>query len=177
MRELNDLLDDRGVLLTSRWDDVRLTRPLLVFLQRKTARIDVGQLSVCAARNFDTRLGLMVPKRYEGAAGELRDLTLLAVAPPGRDATPVTILTRLATPADHALALALEEEQGGGGLGLLARRCEAVAEVDSGAGDELALRVAAIFAQAHLGPVVAPAARQLFGVKTARERLLALRGD
>ena len=61
MRELNDLLDDRGVLLASRWDDVRLTRPLLVFLQRKTARIDVGQLSVCAARYFDTRLGLMVP--------------------------------------------------------------------------------------------------------------------
>ena len=45
----------------------------------------------------------------------------------------------LLSPADdHALALALEEEQGGGGLGLLARRCEAVAEVDGGAGDELA---------------------------------------
>jgi hypothetical protein len=82
------------------------------------------------------------------------------------------LVARDRTPADLQLADAAEARAGGGGLALLARRCPTVwCLARDGADDAAALRIAAILASVLLGPVLDPSVPELFGVKTARERL------
>jgi hypothetical protein len=69
-----------------------------------------------------------------------------------------------------------EARVGSSGLALLARRCPVVWTVErEEPEDALALLLAAILASLLLGPIFDRDAQALFGVKTARERLEALR--
>lgn len=176
MTDSDELLDADGVLRNDREAEAHPARAYRVFLQRFDARFDVGALEQQAARFFSTKIGLMAPKRY-GAAPPIADLARFAVAAPERDAQIRAVLLRPATAADHELALAIELERGASatGLGGLARRCGVVGEVERTSDDDLtALLLAAVFASTHLGPIVDLEGRDLFGVKTARERLARL---
>jgi hypothetical protein len=78
---------------------------------------------------------------------------------------------RPATEDDWAAADAAETRAGTFGLARLARRCGMVWIIAAeGADDALALRLAAILASILLGPIL-PLDGEIFGVKTARERL------
>lgn len=82
------------------------------------------------------------------------------------------LVARERTAANLQLADEAEARAGGGGLAGLARRCPTVwCLARDGAEDPAALRIAAILASVLLGPVLDPAVPELFGVKTARERL------
>ena len=77
---------------------------------------------------------------------------------------------------DLALADQAEARAGGGGLAGLARRCAAVWMIArEGDEDALALRLAAILASVYLGPILDARGPEIFGVKTAREKLEGLR--
>jgi hypothetical protein len=83
-----------------------------------------------------------------------------------------TVTVREKTAADLDLAEEAERRAGGGGLVTVARRCRSVLVVGRvAASDRLALRLAAILASAHLGPIVDPETGEMFGVKTARAKL------
>lgn len=169
-----DLYDADGILRETERARATPAHAYLVFVQRFDARFAVPELEAQAARFFSTKLGLMAPKRAR-AAPPLVDHARFAVAM-GEDARAEVraVLLRAAGPADHTLALTLENERGATGLGGLARRCQYVAEIERlAADDRAALLLAAIFASTHLGPIVDVEGRDLFGVKTARVRLAA----
>ena len=81
------------------------------------------------------------------------------------------VVSRPRDEADLRDALAAENAQGGGGLYDLAeRRCPTVWLVErEGPDDRAALRLAATLASVGLGPILADG--ELFGVRTAREKL------
>lgn len=132
----------------------------LVFSQRPDTSVDLAGWDAHAQRFF----GAAVTASADGDR--------LAVTP-GEEAAALRLVKgRPATAADHALAAAAEARMGGGGLGSLAQRCPTVWEVVREAEqDPAALRVAALLAGVLLGPVVDPGVPEIFGVKTAREKL------
>jgi hypothetical protein len=150
----------------------------IVFAQRADARIDIAAWSRQAERFFSTRLGLAEDKRYAaGVAAARTDDARFVIAPEG---APPGIRSAYARPCeadDLARALRADERAGPGGTGLalVARRCPTVwliaRAVDP---DPLALRLAAILASVLLGPILDVRVPELFGVKTAREKLDAL---
>jgi hypothetical protein len=101
------------------------------------------------------------------------------VAPPIEAATRVRIgdETRLCVgrpkdAADQAAAEEAETRNGFTGMSQLAFRCETVWLVEAtGEADKVALQIAAVLASVVLGPILAPAGGELFGVKTARAKL------
>ena len=132
----------------------------LVFSQSSVTTVDVGAWGAQAARFFGTRLEasswddrlVMIPR--DGGRSERR------------------LLARARTDDDLIAADAAEARAGGGGLALLARRCPTVWQVVRESDpDPVALRLAAILASILLGPIVDPSVPEIFGVKTARERL------
>jgi hypothetical protein len=132
----------------------------LVFSQRPETSVDLAGWGAHAQRFF----GAAVTASAEGDR--------LAVTPRGEVAALRFVRGRPATAADHALATRAEAHVGGGGLGSLAQRCPTVWEVVREAEqDPAALRVAALLAGVLLGPVVDPGVPEIFGVKTAREKL------
>jgi hypothetical protein len=163
---------------------------LTVFAQRADARIDIDGWNAHAIRFFATRIGLATDKHdaVRGAAPRTDEVVFVVAPndePPGLRST----FARPCEPEDYALAEAADP--GGSGLALLARRCgmvwlvvrELVALDVAGEGapqreatiDRLALRLAAIMASILLGPILDVGAGELFGVKTARTKLDALR--
>ncbi len=132
----------------------------LVFSQRPDTGVDLAGWDAHARRFF----GAAVTTSAEGDR--------LAVTPREEVAALRVVKARPATAEDHALAAAAEARMGGGGLGSLAQRCPTVWEVVREAEpDPAALRVAALLSGVLLGPVVDPGVPEIFGVKTAREKL------
>jgi hypothetical protein len=137
--------------------------PLRVFAQPAVAPVDIDAWSAHASRFFATRIGL---------AGEKDSFV---VAPDGHPPGVRSAAPRPCTDEDLAAADAAEARSGGGGLALLARRCQSVWIVQRETpADPLALRLAAILASLLLGPILDPESGELFGVKTARAKLEAL---
>lgn len=136
---------------------------LLVFSQQPSRSIDVQALDAQARRFFAASVssgqsGCLVVTPKLGPAGERR------------------VTVRDATDTDLELAAEAETRARGQGLLQLARRCPAVWQVGrEGLDDASALLLAAIVASLALGPVVDPHGPDIFGVKTARERLDRLR--
>jgi hypothetical protein len=155
----------------------------LVFGSAPDAHVDVAVWDAQARRFFDTRLALA---GGEDAATEpsenpsMPDPSLrsgmrairIEIVPPDGPAGQRTIAGRPRRPEDLALAELAEARAGGGGLVLVARRCPTVWLVMRQAEDDpLALRLAMILASVLLGPVLDPRTPELFGVKTARQKL------
>jgi hypothetical protein len=120
---------------------------LVVFAQRAQALLEVEAWNRQGERFFSTRIGLADPgvRRVEGRFRQESDLLQADIA---------------------------DSRARGGGLGELARRCQTVWLVErESASDLLALQLAAVMASVLLGPILDPAASQLFGVKTARAKI------
>jgi hypothetical protein len=141
----------------------------LVFSQ-SGGRADIDAWNQHATRFFATRLGF--------ASASPDDLSFV-VAPDGMVPGVRAAHARPTEPEDLALAEAAEvkaaaEGGRGGGLALLARRCGSVWLVErQDSADVLALRLAAILASVLLGPILDAGVPEVFGVKTAREKILA----
>jgi hypothetical protein len=139
----------------------------VVFAQRPAAGgLRMGDLDAAAERNLDARLGAMEARRehepptrpFDGATVAIKRGDLQGFR---------ALLLRAAAPEDRArVADALASGRAGGGLDLLARRCDAVFLVAAtGDDDPLARIVAEACARAHLGPVLTPSGA-LVGPKT-----------
>ena len=144
---------------------------LVVFSQRRDARIDLAAWNQHAERFFGTRLGLAVPKEY-GPVAPVVDAAEFILWRAGASAVSRTAFARPREDEDLALADRAESRTGHTGLLLLAKRCPMIWSVPRDpAGDFDALRLAAILASVLLGPILDVDAAQLFGVKTARMKL------
>ena len=148
----------------------------MVFAQRADARVEIDAWRAHAARFFTTRIGLAEDKRYDPDAPAPRvDSARFVVAPPGESPGIRTAFARPRDDEDLALAEAADARAGGTGLALLARRCPTVWLVAlvarEGNDDTLALHLAAILASALLGPILEVRKGELYGVKTAREKI------
>jgi hypothetical protein len=136
----------------------------VVFSLSPEARVDVPAWDAHALRFFATRLTLA----GDPDAAEIA----IAVTPPKSDPGTRRIAWRARRHDDLAAAEEAEARAGGGGLASLARRCPTVWLVERAADDDaLALRLAAVLASVHLGPVLDVRGPELFGVKTARAKL------
>jgi hypothetical protein len=140
----------------------------LVFSQRDDTRPDGATWDTQARRFFGASLTVRA-----GVSEAVRDGgARIAVTPEGAPQAERNVRARTATEADYALARDAEVRMSGGGLGLLARRCPIVWEVEREAdSDPDALRVAAVLASVLLGPIVDARGPEIFGVKTARQKL------
>jgi hypothetical protein len=150
---------------------------LLVFAQREDARIEVDAWSELASRFFETRIGLAEDKHYEpGAPAPRVDSARFVVSPTSGAPGIRSAFARPRGPLDLAAAEAADARVGFTGLALVARRCSMVWLVArEGEGDALALRLATILASSLLGPILDVGAGELFGVKTARAKIDALK--
>jgi hypothetical protein len=149
---------------------------LLVFAQRRDARVEIEAWSAHAERFFATRIGLAEPKRYPADdEAPVNDTARFVVAPVGSDASQAGIRAASARPRnaeDLSLAEVADARAGGTGLALLARRCDMVWTIDrDGPDDLLSLRLAVILASVLLGPVLDLGSGALFGAKTGRGML------
>jgi hypothetical protein len=179
---LRPLLDENGVLRLGALEPPEVERAFVVFAQRDDARFEPETWARHADRFFRTKLGISAEKRYRDAA-PAHDVAGVVLAPsvPFRDAggpTARLVYARPAEPTDLDAAEAADIRRGLGGLAALARRCRYVylveAEPDAGgtsASDRAGLLLAAILASVVLGPILTPGAEEIFGVKSARERL------
>ena len=140
----------------------------LVFSQRNDTDPDAATWDAQARRFFGANLTVRVGESEGVSEGGAR----IAVTPEGAAQGERNVRARRATDADYALASDAEVRMSGGGLGLLARRCPIVWEVEREADvDPDALRVAAVLASVLLGPIVDARGPEIFGVKTARQKL------
>jgi hypothetical protein len=140
----------------------------LVFSQRDDTRPDGATWDAQARRFFGASLTVRLGESEALSDGGAR----IAVTPEGAPQAERNVRARRATDADYALARDAEVRMSGGGLGSLARRCPVVWEVEREAdSDPDALRVAAVLASVLLGPIVDARGPDIFGVKTAREKL------
>jgi hypothetical protein len=128
-----------------------------VFAQGREPRLALADWRHNAERFFDCTVEVL-----ERSAGAAR----LAI-----EGTRRVVVGRAREEADLRDALAAENARGGGGLYDLAeRRCHVVWLVErEGPEDRHALQLAAAIASVALGPILADG--ELFGVRTAREKL------
>ncbi len=142
---------------------------LLVFAQRRDARVELASWRQQAERFFDTTLGLTVSKRYETDFPAV-DFARVVVAKSAIAGGTRSAWSRPADETDWSRAEAAERASRMGGMGALARRCKQVWLIERESDDDkTALLVAAILASVLLGPIVI--GEQIFGVRGARERL------
>jgi hypothetical protein len=165
--DADGLLPDGAVALPTR------AEAYTVFAQQSDARLDASAWERNAKQFFDSELRLTRPKQY-GAAAPTTDGAHIMLTPKSRPAGMRNVFFRPRTDADMASADEAERAAGGGGMALLAKRCRMVVLVTlASREDEVALRLAAIIASVVLGPILAPDAPELFGVRTARSKLAA----
>ncbi len=175
--EFRALVDARGVLLTGALDAPSRTEAFTVFAQRSDAIVEANLWERHAAQFFSTKVGLTIEKKYGEVAPPTVDAARVIVAPP--EAPPGTRLVygRPREDDDFAAADAADARAGSTGLDLLAKRCGYVwLVVSEGDDDRLAMLLAAIVASVVLGPILSPDQEALFGVRTARAKLEAVRG-
>jgi hypothetical protein len=177
---LRELLDDRGILRPGALPAPSPRDALAVFAQRERPSFDEAAWSRQAEQFFGATIGLTIEKRYRGplpdedAAG----IVLHRRDGSGAPASVRLVFARPAEGADYDEATRVDAMGGSSGLGELARRCEYVYLVEceppsgatSAASDRDALHLAAILCSVLLGPILSPDG-EIFGVKTARERL------
>jgi hypothetical protein len=167
------LLDGRGLLRPDALAAPDRSAAYTVFAQRADATLDLAAIKGHASRFFDAKIGLTVEKRYGTDAAPLVDAARVILATDDGTASGTRLcFGRPSSAEDHEIADAAERIQNTTGMSLLARRCEmvwlVVCEADH---DRVALTIAAIFASTLLGPILSPAADELFGVRTARMKL------
>jgi hypothetical protein len=137
-----------------------------VFAQQGDARIDAAAWGRHARQFFAATVELTRPKRYVGTrAAPLTDAAHLRVVLPSGVAELHTVFLRPRTGDDLEAA---ERALGGGGLALLAKRCETVVLVPVDPAPDGALFVTALLASVLLGPVLSPDHATLMGARTAR---------
>lgn len=164
------LFDANGILRA----DASFTPPsaessLLVFAQRKNARVELASWRQHAERFFGTTIGLAVAKRYETDFPRT-DVARIVLAPSRFEGGTRDALSRPADDGDWSRAEDAERKSAMGGMGALARRCKQVWIIEQrGSDDKTALSIAAILASVLLGPIVI--GDEIFGVRGARERL------
>jgi hypothetical protein len=166
------LLDRDGLLRADALAPPDRAASYTCFAQRDDARLDLDAVRRNAEHFFDSKLGLSVDKRY-GPGVVPVDAARVIIASDDVSASGTRLCyARPTDAADLAAAEAAERVQGTHGMSLLAQRCATVwlvvREADE---DRVALTIAAIFASTMLGPILAPDARRLFGVRTARLEL------
>jgi hypothetical protein len=146
----------------------------MVFAQRSEWRVDVDAWNAHATRFFTTQLGLEretgnPPDEPESTGGA----AVFVVAPDGEPGGRRWTFARPCVEGDYARADAADARMGHTGLALLARRCPTIwLVVRESPSDRLSLRLAAILASILLGPILDESTAELFGVKTARAKLL-----
>jgi len=167
-------LDDDGLLPDGAVPFPGRDEAYTVFAQQTHAGIDAAAWGRQAKQFFSADLQLTRPKRY-GAIVPATDAAHVVLAVKGRPGGMRSVFLRPRTDADLADAEEAERAAGGGGMSLLAKRCRMVVRVGlASKDDEVALRIAAILASVVLGPILAPDAPELFGVRTARAKLEAM---
>lgn len=165
------MVDARGVLRPGALDAPPREACFTVFAQRSDARLELAVWERHAAQFFDTKLGLTAEKRYDGGYPDC-DAARVVVAPPSQSPGTRFAFARPRTDDDLAAAEEADIRAGSPGMALLARRCGMVWMVAlEEADDALALRLSAIVASVVLGPILSPDQGELFGVRTAREKL------
>lgn len=163
------LLDERGILRPGELAPPERSAAYAVFVQRKSAAIDVAALKSHAAKFFETKLGLTVDKHYRDE-GPREDAARIVIA--GPEAGTRLCFARPVEPVDLAAAESAERAQGTFGMALLAQRCPTLWLIERESEDDrVALTIAAILASALLGPILSPRGNELFGVRTARLKL------
>jgi hypothetical protein len=144
----------------------------LVFGSAPEAHIDVATWDAQAQRFFDSRIARVSEHDGAGVPADDTVMARLEITPPDGPPGRRSLAGRPRRPEDLAVAELAEQRAGGGGLVLVARRCPTVwlvtRETDD---DRLALRLAMILASVLLGPVLDARTPELFGVKTARQKL------
>jgi hypothetical protein len=147
------------------------TRAYRVFAQREDARLELSMWQQHAEKFFRTRLTLAAPKEYAFGVPTTDTAKVVVTPPEGREATRV-VAARPRTDEDLRTAEDTDARAGSTELGLLARRCKMIWLIGTQAEDDRpALLLAAIVASVVLGPILSPDEQQLFGVKTARQKL------
>lgn len=167
-------LDDDGYLRSAAEAPLALSRSYLVFSQHEGVRLDMFAWQKQATRFFQTRVGLALPKA-SGRSVAFSDAFLFLVEPPNTPLAKRLVWLRPRTNDDLDLAQRIEAVEGARGMSDLAGRCKGVCLIESeGATDRAALVLAALAASILLGPIVPPDQQEIFGVRTAREKLEAL---
>ncbi|MBX3222376.1 MAG: hypothetical protein KF795_17785 [Labilithrix sp.] len=167
-----ELLDARGLLRPGALAPPERSAVFTVFAQRSDAALDIAALKTHASRFFDTKLGLTVAKSYVDAPPASDAARIVLASDDGAASGTRLCFGRPTDAADRAAAEAAERAQSTHGMALLAHRCPMVwLVVRESDDDRVALTLAAILASALLGPILAPAGDELFGVRTARMKL------
>lgn len=136
---------------------------LRIFAQQAEAHLEIEAWNRHGERFFGARIGLAEPLDGGGR---------IVIAPEGLEPGIRAARGRARNEDDLVQAERAEERAGGGGLALLARRCQTVWLVERrDPADTLALRLAAVMASVLLGPILDPTSGELFGVRTARLKL------
>jgi hypothetical protein len=171
--EFRSLLDAQGFLRPAALPCPARDEAFTVFAQQPDARVDEGAWRRNAEQFFGLRLGFLVPKKY-GSRHSMppEDATRVILAPGSGEGTTLLAYGCPAEEDDWALADRIDATQGTTGLALLARRCPTVWRVvGSSKDDPWALKLAAVLATVMLGPIVPPSQTEIFGVRTARQKL------
>jgi hypothetical protein len=173
---MRGLVDERGILREGGLTEPDRSRALMVFAQREDARVELVTWKRHAADFFDVELALNVTKEYPEGFPRI-DAVGVVIAP--RSGPPEAQRLCYGRPRrDEDLRAAEDADSlaGNTGLGLLAKRCQAVwLVVMEETADRTALLLAAILASVVLGPILSPEGA-LFGVKTARGKLESMAG-
>ena len=171
-------LDDDGYLRSTAVAPLALASAYLVFSQSYSqtegVNLDMFAWQKQATRFFQTRIGLALPKA-SGRSVVGSDAYLLLVEPPNAPLAKRLLWLRARTPDDLDLAQRIEAAAGARGMSDLAGRCTGVCLIETeGPDDRAALVLAGLAASIMLGPIVPPNHQEIYGVRTAREKLEAL---
>ncbi len=170
--EYRDAVDARGIVRPGALGVPVPTECFTVFVQTTDARVDIDAWQAKASAFLKARIGLWIPKNYEGPAPR-EDGALLVVAPNEGTGEIRFSWGLAATEADRMRGREAEAMCGPPqGLMTLAERCPSIWRVLAhDDNDAIALLAATTIAMVGLGPIVPPSGTSLFGVKTARMKL------
>ena len=168
------LLDDDGYLRSASQAPLALSGAYLVFSQANGVTLDMLAWQRQATRFFQSRVGLALPKKSGRSVAD-SDAYLLMVEAPNTPVARRLLWLRPRTSDDLDLAQRIESAKGSRGMSDLATRCSGVCLIESeGPDDRAALVLAGLAASILLGPIVPPTHDEIYGVRTAREKLEAL---